>query len=46
MERFNHPALFLIVVTVAVVAMAHGLAYVTGKVGLTTASKFFAFNNG
>ena len=40
-ETFDHPILFLIFTTFAVFAMAKMLAYVSGKMGLTTLQAFF-----
>lgn len=44
-DALDNPVVFILVLTVAVVAMAHALAYVTGKAGLASTSGFFAFKN-
>lgn len=44
-ESFDHPALFLIAMTIAVFGLAKILAYVFGKAGLTTLQAFFVGGN-
>lgn len=45
LEFFDHPLLFLIALTIGVVAMSKLLAYASGTVGLTTLQNFFVGGN-